>query len=84
MEVNRDQGFFADPSRIGGMPDDVREKLYALMDGQAAYMDDLIGRVVTYLRDAGALEDTMVVVTSDHGDVIEEASAVLEPPTDGV
>ncbi len=71
-ELNRAQGGFADPSRMDGMPDDVRDKLYALMDGEAAYVDDLIGRVVSYLRDAGTLDDTMVVVTSDHGDVIEE------------
>ena len=52
LELNRDQGFFADPARMGGMPADVRDKLYALMDGQAAYMDDLIGRVVSYLQDS--------------------------------
>ena len=83
-ELNRAQGGFADPSRMDGMPDDVRDKLYALMDGEAAYVDDLIGRVVSYLRDAGTLDDTMVVVTSGPRRRDRGAPAVLEPPTDGV
>ncbi len=71
LALNR-QGFFADPARPSPMPEDVRRNIYALLDGETAYVDHLIGRVVTYLREAGQLDDTLVVVTSDHGDVIEE------------
>ena len=66
------QGFFADPNRTHKMSNDTRDKIYALYDGETAYVDDLIGTVIASLQDAGKLDETMIVVTSDHGDVIEE------------
>lgn len=33
-----------------------------------AHVDRLIGRVIEYLDDSGALDDTIVIVTSDHGE----------------
>ena len=71
QEINR-QGFFVDPSRPDEMPEELQRDLYALYDGETAYVDHLIGKIVSYLRGSGELDNTMIVVTSDHGDVIEE------------
>jgi arylsulfatase A-like enzyme/Flp pilus assembly protein TadD len=39
-------------------------------DGTVAWSDELIGRLVDPLRQAGALDGTLVVVTSDHGEAL--------------
>ena len=41
-------------------------------DGTVAWADELIGRLLAALRDAGALESTLVIVTSDHGEALGE------------
>ena len=41
-------------------------------DGEVAWSDELVGRLVTALRDAQRLENTVVVVTSDHGEGLGE------------
>jgi choline-sulfatase len=45
-----------------------RRAYYAMID----YVDDQLGRVLEALRRTGAAEDTVVVVTSDHGDMLGE------------
>ena len=40
--------------------------------GMVAYVDDKIGELLETLRDVGAAEDTVVVVSSDHGDMLGE------------
>jgi len=37
-------------------------------DGEVAYADDLVGRLLDRLKAASRLEDTVVAVTSDHGE----------------
>lgn len=39
-------------------------------DGTVAWSDDLVGRLVNALRDAGSLDRTLVIVTSDHGEAL--------------
>jgi choline-sulfatase len=41
-------------------------------DGEVAYADELVGNLIAALRDAGRLENTLVVVTSDHGEGLGE------------
>jgi choline-sulfatase len=41
-----------------------------LYDGTVAWSDELVGRLLAPLRDAGALDKTLVVVTSDHGEAL--------------
>jgi arylsulfatase A-like enzyme/Flp pilus assembly protein TadD len=36
--------------------------------GEIAYADKVVGRLVTWLRDRGVLDRTLVVVTADHGE----------------
>ncbi len=40
--------------------------------GAIAYVDGLIGRLMEALRSAGMAEDTIVVLTSDHGEMLGE------------
>lgn len=46
--------------------------LEALYDGCLRYMDRHLGRIVDRLEARGALEDTVLVVTSDHGESFGE------------
>ena len=44
----------------------------ALYDAEIAYTDAEVGRLLDYLRARGDFEDTLVVVTSDHGELLGE------------
>jgi len=46
--------------------------LRALHDGSINYVDDHIGRLLDTLEKQGLLEDTLVLITSDHGDALGE------------
>ncbi len=41
-------------------------------DGEIAYTDQQIGRLVAGLENSGLLENTMVIITSDHGESLGE------------
>ncbi len=45
-------------------------ELTALYDGQITAVDDCIGRVLDAIRQAGIEDDTIVLLTSDHGDLL--------------
>jgi len=49
-----------------------RAKLGSVYDKQCAITDDYIDRVLSELDQAGALANTLVVITSDHGEAIAE------------
>jgi choline-sulfatase len=40
--------------------------------GAIAYIDDLLGRLIQALRSAALAEDTIVILTSDHGEMLGE------------
>ncbi len=44
------------------------EHILALYDGEIYYTDRFIGKVLDALEESGLADDTLVVVTSDHGD----------------
>ena len=44
------------------------EHIRALYAGEIAWCDEQIGTILDALREAGRLEDTLVVVTADHGE----------------
>lgn len=46
--------------------------LLALYDGEVRYTDETIGQMLAALERAGVLDDTLVVVTSDHGEEFRE------------
>jgi hypothetical protein len=49
------------------MPSRDFQHLLALYDGEIAWTDSFIGRIRADLEKAGILEDTVIVITSDHG-----------------
>ena len=48
------------------------EVLTALYDGEIAYVDSIIGQLVEGLSERGLLDDTLIVITSDHGEHLGE------------
>ena len=46
------------------------EFVTALFDGEIAYMDAMIGRVLSSLKTRGLAEDTLTVIVADHGESI--------------
>jgi arylsulfatase A-like enzyme len=60
--------FLFDPNIKQGMPERDYRHLLALYDGEIRWVDEHVGKVVELLRRLGVLDDTIVVVTSDHGE----------------
>ena len=58
----------ADSPVRGDMPARDLEHLIALYDGALAFVDQEIGRLLASLEALGLAEDTLVVVTADHGE----------------
>jgi arylsulfatase A-like enzyme len=54
--------------RYGHVKGSEPEVLRAIYDMEIMHVDDQIGRVVAALRDAGRLEQTIVVIVADHGE----------------
>jgi arylsulfatase A-like enzyme len=50
--------------------DEVRAKVIPAYMGLIKQCDDQMGRLFGYLRDSGRMDDTMIVITSDHGDYL--------------
>ncbi|MHC4712131.1 MAG: sulfatase [Planctomycetota bacterium] len=48
------------------------ERVLNLYDGELAYADHWIGRLIESLREKGLYEDTLIVVMSDHGEFFGE------------
>jgi len=60
--------FATDPDVHAGMAPRDLEHVKALYDGEIRFTDRNLGRVLDHLRESGRLDDTLVVVTADHGD----------------
>jgi arylsulfatase A-like enzyme len=48
------------------------EHLLALYDGEIAYWDAEFGQLMGRFRDAGILDNTLIIVTADHGELFGE------------
>ena len=62
-------------STVEGFPDlegdhETVQQLRALYLGLAAEVDHHVGRVVAWLKESGRWDDTILVVTSDHGEML--------------
>jgi uncharacterized sulfatase len=65
--------FNADAARWASPPDPSlteweRQALDGFYDAEIAYQDDHLGRLLDYLRESGALRDTLVIIAADHGE----------------
>ena len=50
--------------------DEVRQKVIPAYMGLIKQADDQMGRLFAWLEETGRMQDTMIVVTSDHGDYL--------------
>ncbi|MBL4807010.1 MAG: sulfatase-like hydrolase/transferase [Rhodobacteraceae bacterium] len=50
--------------------DEVRERVIPAYMGLIKQCDDQMGRLFDYLEKSGRMDDTMIVITSDHGDYL--------------
>jgi arylsulfatase A-like enzyme len=50
------------------LPPEARSWLVSQYDGEIAFMDEQIGRLLNWLRSSGLYERTIIVVTGDHGE----------------
>lgn len=50
--------------------DEVREAVIPAYMGLVKQLDDHLGRLLAYLEAAGRMQDTLIVLTSDHGDYL--------------
>lgn len=55
------------------------EQLERLYDASILYTNDQIDRIITHLEETGKLEDTLVILTSDHGELFGEHGAYGKP-----
>ncbi len=51
-----------------GLNSDEIAYLVALYDGEIEYTDSKIGEIISFLKDKGLYDDTMIIVTADHGE----------------
>ena len=58
----------------GEPPEDTRERLRLLYDIEIEYMDRQIGRIIDRLRTTEELDNTIVVIVSDHGEGLGDHS----------
>lgn len=61
------RNFFFDPRVNKEMPARDLEHLKALYDGEIAWTDATLEKILTKLREKGLLKDAIVMVTADHG-----------------
>ncbi|MDG1491466.1 MAG: sulfatase, partial [Planctomycetota bacterium] len=59
--------FFYDPAINAAIPARDKEHIIALYDGEIAWTDEIVGRIRHDLGAAGLLENTVFVITADHG-----------------
>lgn len=83
LEKNREEKFFAwihyyDPHSPYTPPPpydmDYQGKPYV---GEIAYVDYLIGKLKLFLQEHGLLENTLLIITSDHGEGLGEHEEIL-------
>jgi len=55
------------------------DALYRLYRASIRYTEDQVGRVLRHLAESGRLEDTLVVLTSDHGELFGERGSYGKP-----
>ena len=63
--------------KVKARPEDDSRQIRGLVDGCPRQFDDCFGRIVDALRRHGLAENTIVVMTSDHGDDLYEPGVTL-------
>ena len=58
--------------RAGILPPRFKEEVIALYDGEIRLVDDQLGQIFAMQKSFGVYEDTVIVIVSDHGEVLFE------------
>jgi len=53
-------------------PKDSENEPYSLYAGEISYVDYCIGQIVKKLKDLGVYDSTLIIITSDHGEMLGE------------
>lgn len=56
-------------------------KLRALYHGSIKFIDDQIGRVIARIKDLGIWDDTIIIFTTDHGDLMGDHGLIAKGET---
>ena len=75
----------SDPGGTGGfgalaVTESEARSAIALTCGQISMIDDAVGSVVGFLREAGLFDNTVIVFTSDHGDLMGDHGLLFKGP----
>jgi len=65
-------GLLRGTRELADFPRERLRELEALYDAGVAYVDDALGRLFDALEERGRLDDTLIAVTSDHGEAFLE------------
>lgn len=57
------------------------DDLKALYQGEVRYMDDHIGKLIDYLKKRDLFDETVFIITSDHGELFGEHGLFGHPPS---
>ena len=64
-------------SKMAALPEDEIQQIRGLYDGCTRQFDDCFGRIIAALEKNGLADNTIVVVTADHGDDLYEPGVTL-------
>lgn len=67
--------------RVRNIDDSLREYLLALYDSEIAYLDGHLRTFMKTLEERGHLDNTIVIITSDHGEEFFEHGGVMHKQT---
>jgi arylsulfatase A-like enzyme len=73
--------FRAQGSRVPDQSDAQLAEMTANYYGMISLVDHTVGRIMTALHDAGIADDTLVIYTTDHGDMLGNHGLYLKGPT---
>ena len=54
----------------GNYPEDAQSVHERLYDGAISYLDDLVGRLIDNIKAAGEWDETLFILTADHGELL--------------
>ncbi len=67
--------------RLDQITDDTLERIHSVYLGMISHVDEVFGRLMNALREGHYMEDTTVIVASDHGDYAGDYGLVEKWPT---
>lgn len=70
------EGIWRACAGVTRVPEPALERMRALYHASILYMDDWVGRLLERLDRARVLDDTLVIVTSDHGENLGEGGLI--------